>query len=152
MTIVVIHSYLYSYIPFLPPFYLMKLFSFGNSGLLLFLLLLPCIFFPHKSNYFLSPSFGFLSISYSVEFNYSSLGTYVGILEQSMGARNRVGIGLSYRSARLHRLAERLHRLAEIENRFLGSLKVKNTVSSIMKETLRRSLTVTSSSNEISTD
>jgi hypothetical protein len=29
-----------------------------------------------------------------------------GILEQSMGARNRVGIGLSYRSARLHRLAE----------------------------------------------
>jgi hypothetical protein len=29
-----------------------------------------------------------------------------GILEQSMGARNRVGIGLSYRPARLHRLAE----------------------------------------------
>ncbi len=29
-----------------------------------------------------------------------------GILEQSMGARNRVGIGLSYRPARLRRLAE----------------------------------------------
>jgi hypothetical protein len=30
-----------------------------------------------------------------------------GILEQSMGARKRVGIGLSYRPARLHRLAGR---------------------------------------------
>ncbi len=29
-----------------------------------------------------------------------------GIFKQSMGVRNRVGIGLSYRSARLHRLAE----------------------------------------------
>ncbi len=29
-----------------------------------------------------------------------------GILEQSMGARNLVGIGLSYRPSRLHRLAE----------------------------------------------
>ncbi len=29
-----------------------------------------------------------------------------GIVEQSMGAKNRVGIGLSYRPARLHRLAE----------------------------------------------
>jgi hypothetical protein len=29
-----------------------------------------------------------------------------GIFKQSMGARNRVGIGLSYRPARLHRLAE----------------------------------------------
>ncbi len=28
-----------------------------------------------------------------------------GIFEQSMGARNRVGIGLSYRPARLHRPA-----------------------------------------------
>ncbi len=62
------------------------------------------------------------------------------ILEQSMGARNRVGIGLSYRPARLHRLEEsillwllkftkfgfRLHRLADWIpwNRFLGSLKV----------------------------
>ncbi len=32
--------------------------------------------------------------------------TSVGILEQSMGARNRVGIGLSYRPAWPHRLAE----------------------------------------------
>jgi hypothetical protein len=29
-----------------------------------------------------------------------------GILKQSMGARNRVGIGFSYWPARLHRLAE----------------------------------------------
>jgi hypothetical protein len=29
-----------------------------------------------------------------------------GIFKQSMGARNREGIGLSYRPARLHRLAE----------------------------------------------
>jgi hypothetical protein len=28
------------------------------------------------------------------------------IFKQSMGARNRVGIGLPYRPARLHRLAE----------------------------------------------
>jgi hypothetical protein len=35
------------------------------------------------------------------------------------GARNRVGIGLSYRPARLHRLAELIP-----WNRFLGSLKV----------------------------
>jgi hypothetical protein len=37
-----------------------------------------------------------------------------------MGARNRVGIGLSYRSARLHKLAELIPL-----NRFLGSLQVK---------------------------
>jgi len=42
-----------------------------------------------------------------------------GIFEQSMGTRNRVGIGLSYRPARLQRLAELIH-----WNRFLGSLKV----------------------------
>jgi hypothetical protein len=41
------------------------------------------------------------------------------ILEQSMGARNRVGIGLSYRPARLQRLAELIP-----WNGFLGSLKV----------------------------
>jgi hypothetical protein len=29
-----------------------------------------------------------------------------GIFKQSMGARNRVGIGLSYRPTRLHRLAK----------------------------------------------
>jgi hypothetical protein len=29
-----------------------------------------------------------------------------GIIKQSIGARNRVGIGLSYRPARLHSLAE----------------------------------------------
>jgi hypothetical protein len=36
----------------------------------------------------------------------SNLAYSAGILEQSMGTRNRVGIGLSYRTARLHRLAE----------------------------------------------
>ncbi len=35
------------------------------------------------------------------------LTSSAGILEQSMGARNRVGKGLSYRPARLHRLASR---------------------------------------------
>ncbi len=39
--------------------------------------------------------------------------------KQSMGARNRVGIGLSYRPARLHRLAELIP-----WNRFFGFLKV----------------------------
>ncbi len=34
------------------------------------------------------------------------LSSSAGILEQSIGARNRGGIGLSYRPARLHRLAE----------------------------------------------
>ncbi len=45
-----------------------------------------------------------------------------GIFKQSMGARNRVGIGLSYRPARLHRLAELIP-----WNRLLGSLKVNWT-------------------------
>jgi hypothetical protein len=42
------------------------------------------------------------------------------LLNQSMGARNRVGRLLSYRPARLHRLAELIP-----WNRFLGSLKVQ---------------------------
>ncbi len=42
-----------------------------------------------------------------------------GIFKQSMGARIRVGIGLSYRPARLHRLAEFIP-----WNRFLGSINV----------------------------
>jgi hypothetical protein len=40
----------------------------------------------------------------------------IGIFKQSMGARNRVGIGLSYRTASLHRLAEWIP-----WNRLLGS-------------------------------
>jgi hypothetical protein len=47
-----------------------------------------------------------------------------GIFKQSMGARNRVGIGLSYRTARLNRMAELVP-----WNRFLGSLKFKNSGS-----------------------
>jgi hypothetical protein len=53
---------------------------------------------------------------------FQEIDSYVacaGILEHSMEARNRVGIGLSYRPARLHRLAESIP-----WNRFLGSLKV----------------------------
>jgi hypothetical protein len=46
--------------------------------------------------------------------------TCAGIFKQSMGARNRLGIELSYRTARLHRLAELIP-----WNRFLGSLKVE---------------------------
>ncbi len=42
-----------------------------------------------------------------------------GIFKQSMGARNQIGIGLSYRPARLHRLAELIP-----WNRFLGSTNV----------------------------
>jgi hypothetical protein len=45
--------------------------------------------------------------------------TRAGILKKSMGARHRVGIGLSYRPARLHRLAEFIPL-----NRFLGSINV----------------------------
>jgi hypothetical protein len=42
-----------------------------------------------------------------------------GIFKQSMGARNRVGLGLSYRPARLNIPVEFFP-----WNRFLGSLKV----------------------------
>jgi hypothetical protein len=42
-----------------------------------------------------------------------------GIFKQSMGARNREGIGLSYWPARLHRLADLI-----LRNRFLDSFKV----------------------------
>ncbi len=38
-----------------------------------------------------------------------------GILEQSMGTRNRVGIGLSYRAARLDKLGSSTHFLAPID-------------------------------------
>jgi hypothetical protein len=42
-----------------------------------------------------------------------------GISKQSMGDRNREGIGLSYWPARLHRLADLI-----LRNRFLDSFKV----------------------------
>jgi hypothetical protein len=45
--------------------------------------------------------------------------TGAGIFKQSMEARNQGGIGLSYRPARLHRLAEFIP-----WNRFLGSINV----------------------------
>jgi hypothetical protein len=46
-------------------------------------------------------------------------GASAGISEQSLWARNRAGIGLSYRPARLHRMAVSIP-----SNRCLGSLKV----------------------------
>ncbi len=46
--------------------------------------------------------------------------TSAGIFKQSMGASNRVGIGLSYRAARLHRLAKFIP-----WNRFLGFINVQ---------------------------
>jgi hypothetical protein len=47
----------------------------------------------------------FLQIKSKIN-NLSEFGLYADIFKQSMGARNRVGIGLSYRPARLQRLAE----------------------------------------------
>jgi hypothetical protein len=59
--------------------------------------------------------------------------TYIlsaGILEQSMGARNRVGIGLSYWPARLQSLAESIPWI-----RYLDSLNVyKYTVVAVYSE------------------
>jgi hypothetical protein len=52
-------------------------------------------------------------------FRLASCMSRTGILEQSMGSRNRVGTGLSYRPARLYRLAGSIPR-----NRFLGSIKI----------------------------
>jgi hypothetical protein len=46
--------------------------------------------------------------------------TSAGIFKQSIGARNLVGIGLSYRPARLYMLTELIP-----WNRFLGFLKVQ---------------------------
>ncbi len=57
--------------------------------------------------------------------------TSAGILEQSFGARNRVGIGLSYRPARLHRLAESI-----LWKRFLKSLKIPSQEKGIIAASL----------------
>ncbi len=46
-------------------------------------------------------------------------GSRAGIFKLSMGARNLVGIGLLYRPASLHRLAEFIPK-----NLFLGSINV----------------------------
>jgi hypothetical protein len=51
--------------------------------------------------------------------SYSGEKACAGIFKQSMVARNRVGIGLSYRPARLHRLAEFIP-----WDRFLGFINV----------------------------
>jgi hypothetical protein len=55
----------------------------------------------------------------SQDYLLDALQTRAGIFKVSLGARNRGGIGLSYRPARLHRLAEFIP-----WNRFLGSINV----------------------------
>jgi len=75
-----------------------------------------------KIRFVIHPFAEFTIYQYRVCWNFlneSSTFTGDGIFKQSMGARNRVGIGLSYRPARLHRLAELIP-----WNRFLGSINV----------------------------
>ncbi len=60
-----------------------------------------------------------LSIARLCEVAHLFGSTCAGIFEQSMGARNRLGKGLSYRPARLCSRAELVP-----WNRFMGSLKV----------------------------
>ncbi len=60
-----------------------------------------------------------------------------GICKQSMGARNREGIGLSYRTARLYSQPELVP-----WNRFLGSLKVKKFGLCTLYSTVYLSLTL----------
>jgi hypothetical protein len=66
-------------------------------------------------------------VNYIPQFSYYEYGYRAGIFIPTMGAGNRVGIGLSYRPARLHRLAEFIP-----WNRFLGSLKFKNSASGLL--------------------
>jgi hypothetical protein len=81
-----------------------------------------CHNLPQKENYYTNticqsinqPTSQSTSLSISILY-----GTSAGIIEQSMGAKNRVGIGLSYQPVRLHRLEVLI-----IWNRFLCSLKV----------------------------
>jgi hypothetical protein len=60
-----------------------------------------------------------MAVHFTRDFSYIVIRA-IGIVKQSMGARNRKGIGLSYQPARLPRL------LAEFIpwNRFLGSINV----------------------------
>jgi hypothetical protein len=67
------------------------------------------------SHVFLTQIFGFLYDLLGInvgrgifedEISLHSCTYRAGILKKSMGARHRVGIGISYRPARLHRLAE----------------------------------------------
>jgi hypothetical protein len=54
--------------------------------------------------------------------------TRAGIFKKSMGARHRVGIGLLYRPARLHRLAEFIP-----WNRFRGPIHVQKYQLRVLK-------------------
>jgi hypothetical protein len=63
-----------------------------------------------------------------------------GIFKESMEARNRGGIGLSYRPARLHRLAEFIP-----WNRFLGSINVQKY--GLSASALRYNVNITTSSS-----
>ncbi len=51
-----------------------------------------------------------------------------GIFKQFKGARNRVGIGLLYQPVRLHRLAESIP-----WNKFLGSIRLAESIRGILK-------------------
>ncbi len=66
--------------------------------------------------------------------------TSAGIFKQSMGTGNRVGIGLSYRPARLHSLGELVP-----WNQFLGSLKVQKIgllLNNLLGSNLTRNLSL----------
>ncbi len=93
-------------IPFLLRFCLYFLLSTCLSSLQLIL------------SFFSPPPFFSISIS-SITFQ-SWLLIWVGIFKKSMGARHRVGIGLLYRPARVHRLAEFIP-----WNRFRGPIHVQ---------------------------
>jgi hypothetical protein len=60
-----------------------------------------------------------LILAFGILLFFYHLDLRAGIFKQYMGARHRVGIGLSYRPARLHRLAEFIP-----WNRFMGSINV----------------------------
>jgi len=59
------------------------------------------------------------SVTLQVQLHLPDGVSSAGIFQQTMGARNRVGIGMLYRPARLHRLAALFP-----WNRFLCSIKV----------------------------
>jgi hypothetical protein len=64
--------------------------------------------------------FPFMAVTTKTHQQLTEISFMCWIFKQCMEARNRVGIGLSYRPARLHSLAELVP-----WNRFLGSLKLK---------------------------
>jgi hypothetical protein len=75
---------------------------------------------PDQSLYYsLAKYMPFLYLIFAANLLFLSFVYRAGIFKHSMGARNRGGIGLSYRPAWLHRLAEFIP-----QNRFLGFINV----------------------------